>query len=77
MDDFGLPGPTIPGPAVNSAIGIFLNFSLSPGDRVTFNTNFIVEPPAPVPLPAALPLMIMGLGSIALKRRVSKHSTGR
>ena len=60
-DDFGLPGPTLPGPAVNSAIGIFLNFSLSPGDRVSFNTSFVVEPPPSVPLPAALPLLLSGL----------------
>ena len=69
MDDYGLPGPTIRGPAVNSAIGIFLNFSLSPGDRVTFNTNFIVEPPSTVPVPAALPLLLSGLGVLAVRRR--------
>jgi hypothetical protein len=68
-DDFGLPGPTLPGPAVNSAIGIFLNFSLSPGDRVSFNTNFTVEPPSAVPVPAALPLLLSGLGALAIRRR--------
>ncbi len=68
-DDFGLPGPTIPGPAVNSAIGIFLNFSLSPGDRVTFAANFTVEPPPAVPVPAALPLLLSGLGALMLRRR--------
>lgn len=66
---FGLPGPTEPGPAVNSAIGIFLNFSLTAGDRVTFLTNFTVEPPAPVPLPASLPLLLAGLGALVRKRR--------
>lgn len=68
-DIFGLPGPTEPGPAVNSAIGMFLNFSLSAGDRVTFLTNFTVEPPAPVPLPASLSLLLAGLGVLARKRR--------
>jgi len=70
-DDFGLPGarPTLAGPAVNSAIGIFLNFSLSAGDRVTINTNFMVEPPPAVPVPAALPLLMSGLGAMLLRRR--------
>ena len=56
-DDFGLAGltPTLAGPAVNSAIGIFLNFSMTPGDRVTFNTKFVVEPPSTVPLPSLHP----------------------
>ena len=68
---FGLPGPTEPGPAVNSAIGMFLNFSLTAGDRVTFATSFTVEPPAPVPLPASLPLMLAGLGALVRKRRAA------
>lgn len=68
---FGLPGPTEPGPAVNSAIGMFLNFSLSAGDRATFLTNFTVEPPAPVPLPASLPLLLLGLGALVRKRRAA------
>lgn len=69
-DSDGLPGPTLAGPAVNSAIGTLLTFSLSAGDRVTFATNFTVEPPSPVPLPAALPLLLSGVGVFALKRRL-------
>ncbi|MEJ0087409.1 MAG: VPLPA-CTERM sorting domain-containing protein [Pseudomonadota bacterium] len=67
--DDGLPGPTLPGPAVVSNIGTFLNFSLSGGDKVTFLTNFTVEPPAAVPLPAAAPLLILGFGVLAAARR--------
>ncbi|HTU68203.1 MAG TPA: VPLPA-CTERM sorting domain-containing protein [Steroidobacteraceae bacterium] len=65
----GLPGPTNPGPGVASSIALLLNFSLTPGDRVVFDTNFTVEPPTPVPLPAALPLMLLGVGALGGLRR--------
>lgn len=68
-DSLGGLGSMIMGPAVNSTIGIFLNFSLSAGDRVTFNTQFTVEPPSTVPVPAALPLLLGGLGALALRSR--------
>ena len=70
-DSNGLPGPTLRGPGVVGSIGTLLNFSLSPGDRVSFTTNFTVEPPATVPLPAALPLLLLGLGTLAARRRLS------
>ena len=64
-DDDGLPGPTIPGPAVNSHIGTVLKFNLSAGDRVVFNTNFTVNAaPAPVPLPASAWLLLAALGGM-------------
>jgi hypothetical protein len=68
-DSDGLPGPSLAGPAVFATIGTLLNFSLSAGDSVTFATNFTVEPPTPVPLPATLPMLALALGSMALRRR--------
>jgi hypothetical protein len=69
-DSDGLPGPTLPGPGVASTIGTMIYFTLTPGDRVTFTTNFTVEPLAAVPLPAALPMLMLGLGAFAARRRL-------
>lgn len=69
VESDGLPGPTLPGPGVLANIGTLLNFSLSAGDKVTFLTNFTVEP---VPLPAALPMLLLGLGSLGVARRRKK-----
>jgi hypothetical protein len=60
-DSNGLPAVNLPGPGVIGDIRTLLSFSLSPGDSVTFNTNFTVEP---VPLPAALPLLLLGFGTL-------------
>ena len=64
-EDAGFPGLTLAGPGVSSTISTLLSFSLTAGDSVTFHTNFTVEP---VPLPAALPLMLGGL-ALVLRRR--------
>jgi hypothetical protein len=55
----GLPGPTIPGPGAATSIGIKHQFSLTPGDRATFTSFFVV---VPVPEPSSLGLLgIAGL----------------
>ena len=59
--DDGLPGPTILGPAVNGHIGTILMFSLTPGDTVTFNSNFTVTA-SPVPLPSSAWMLLSALG---------------
>ena len=45
----------------SSEVGTWLMFNLSPGDRVTFDTAFAVKP---VPLPAALPLFLLGFAPL-------------
>ena len=62
--DFGLPGPTFPGPALVGSIGIKLNFSLTAGDSAAITSFFNVQP---VPAPAALALF--GLAGLARSRR--------
>ncbi len=44
---FGLPGPTTPGPAVTTSIGIRNRFTLSGGDSVASTNFFVVEVPEP------------------------------
>jgi hypothetical protein len=60
----GLPGPTIPGPNALTSIGIKHTFSLTPGDRATFTSFFVVE----VPEPGSLGLLAIG-GLVLLFRR--------
>ena len=65
--NFGLPGPSFPGPAANSTIGIQLSFTLTPGDSVSFTSNFHV-----VPIPAAVWLFgsgLLGLFVVGRKRK--------
>jgi hypothetical protein len=62
----GLPGPTIPGPNALTSIGIEHQFSLTPGDRATFTSFFVVA--ANIPEPASLSLLAMG-GLMLLCRR--------
>jgi hypothetical protein len=68
----GWPGFTNGGPGVNSSIGTTLKFSLSAGDRVTFDTLFEVVPAGttPVPVPAAIWLLTSALfGMLGIARR--------
>ena len=57
----GLPGPTIPGPAANSTIGIRHRFNLSPGDQATWNSTFTV-----IPEPGTIGLLAAGLAGLVL-----------
>ncbi len=59
---FGLPGPTVPGPAVTTSIGIQNEFSLSPGDIASMTNVFIVQP---VPEPSSLVLGMLGAAALA------------
>ncbi len=53
---FGMPIPSMAGPAVNDTIGIRLRFTLSSGDQASFSTVFIVEA---IPAPAGLAVLGM------------------
>lgn len=62
---FGMPIPSMAGPAVNDTIGIRLKFVLSSGDQASFSTVFIVEP---IPAPAGLAVLGM-VGLLGGRRR--------
>src|SRR4051812_38309554 len=61
----GVPGPTLPGPNVSTSIGIEHQFSLTPGDRATFSSVFVVTA---VPEPGSLSLLAIG-GLVLFYRR--------
>lgn len=64
---FGVFPGSVPGPAVAGFIGIQHVFSLTPGDRATFNSTFHVV----VPEPGTLALVGLGIGLVVLAVRRS------
>ncbi len=64
FEDFGTPIPSAPGPAVNSSIGITLQFDLTPGDSVSWTSSFVVNV---VPTPGAG--AVFGIAGICAMRR--------
>jgi hypothetical protein len=61
-DVAGLPGPTLPGPAATTSIGITIKFNLSPGDSAGFTSFFVVEaiPEASTVTMMSVATLIMG-----------------
>lgn len=67
FSDFGQPIPSSPGPAVNTSIGILLQFDVSPGELIGWTSNFVVQE-IPTPGSAAF-LAIAGLFASQRRRR--------
>jgi len=66
--DFGIPNPPgLPGPTVNSSIGIRLDFTLTPGDSASFTSNFVVEVPEPT-TGVLIGLGLLGVAAVSRRR---------
>lgn len=63
---FGVFPGTVPGPAVVGSIGIQHVFTLTPGDRATFNSTFFL---IAVPEPGTLALLVTGLVGLGMVGR--------
>lgn len=61
---FGAPIPSYPGPAVNTSIGIQLEFTLTGFDQASITSNHVV-----VPEPGTAGLLGVGLAGLASRRR--------
>jgi hypothetical protein len=68
----GLPGPTLPGPAAKSTIGIIHRFRLTPGDSVAFTSFYVVEAIPEVGSVAMMGGVMTVLASVAAVRRRRK-----
>jgi hypothetical protein len=63
---FGLPGPTLAGPAASTSIGIRSEFQLSGGDSIAMTNFFVIES---VPEPGTASLLGLGLAGLGLLGR--------
>jgi hypothetical protein len=61
-DSAGLPGPSLPGPIANATIGITHHFSLTPGDRLSVTSFFVVEA---IPEAGSVTMVSIVLASVA------------
>ena len=59
----GLPGPSISGPAAINTISILNTFTLTPGDRVTFSSFFVVQA---VNVPEAGTMVMLGVATVVM-----------